>query len=375
MNRAIARYRRRSQEPEQAGRSTEGFGSTPPARLSRRAFFGRTTLAAYAVGSSIPWLAAAPASASAFIQTVLGPVPPQRFGSALVHEHVLCDFIGADQTGRHRWDVDDVVRTMLPYLKQLQERGFSGFIDCTPAHMDGSTGAQAAGRGDRTASLTNTGYYGGAGDKFVPRHAYDESPDQLADRWVREWEQGIEDTGVKPGFMKIGVDEAKAEPPGFRTSMRKCQRLGACIETDRFVGDLPHWRRARGLAAAQRFVAEGGVPSRFIVAHSDGHGIHINQEVAKLGAWVSFDAISRKPLEQHLKMVAAMLENHSERLLLSHDNGWFEAGKPGGGKVRDYNFLHDIFLPALRQRDVSERLIRKLTVENPAKAFAVSARS
>ena len=70
-----------------------------------------------------------------------------------------------------------------------------------------------------------------------------------------------------------------------------------------------------------------------------------------------------------------MLEKHADRLLLSHDNGWFEVGKPGGGKVRDFNYLADSFLPALRKTGVSEETIRQLTVSNPAKAFAIPNRS
>jgi phosphotriesterase-related protein len=127
-----------------------------------------------------------------------------------------------------------------------------------------------------------------------------------------------------------------------------------------------------GLAAVKLFIAEGGASARFVVAHSDGHGIHSNQQVAELGAWVSFDAISRKPLEEHLKLVTSMIEKHSGRLLLSHDNGWFNVGQPGGGKIRDYNYVNDTFLPALRKAGVTDAMIRKLTVENPAAVFAVA---
>src|SRR3989442_510047 len=68
-----------------------------------------------------------------FIQTVLGPIPAAKLGRALAHEHVMCDFVGADQTGRHRWEIDAVVKRMQPVLAQLKERGFTGFFDCTPA--------------------------------------------------------------------------------------------------------------------------------------------------------------------------------------------------------------------------------------------------
>ena len=129
---------------------------------------------------------AASASTEPLVQTVLGPVPASKLGFTLVHEHIMCDFIGAEQTGRHRWEVEAVVKRMMPVLEQLKARGVKGFIDCTPAFI---------GRDPRVLKrlaqetglhiVTNTGYYGGAGDKFVPKHAYDETADQLASRWVR----------------------------------------------------------------------------------------------------------------------------------------------------------------------------------------------
>ena len=54
--------------------------------------------------------------------------------------------------------------------------------------------------------VTTTGYYGAAKDKFVPAHAYRESPEQLAARWTREFVNGIDGTNIKPGIIKIGVD-------------------------------------------------------------------------------------------------------------------------------------------------------------------------
>jgi predicted metal-dependent phosphotriesterase family hydrolase len=268
------------------------------------------------------------------IQTVLGPIPASEFGFALTHEHVLCDFIGAEKTGQHRWDVEEVVRTMRPYLEALKSVGVSGFVDCTPAYIgrDPRVLKQLA-QSTRMHIVTNTGYYGGANDKFVPNHAYGETAEQLAARWIAEWQHGIEGTGVKPGFMKIGVDEAKN---------------GQLSEID------------AKLVRPKR---------KFIVAHSDGHGLDINKQVADLGAWVSFDAISRRPLETHLKLVQRMLEQHADYLLLSHDNGWYAVGETQ--KIRPFTYLAERFLPALAKAGVLPATIRKLTVENPAAAFAL----
>jgi predicted metal-dependent phosphotriesterase family hydrolase len=299
------------------------------------------------------------------IQTVLGAIPASSFGVALTHEHVMCDFVGAEKTGRHRWDVDEVVRTMRPHLEAVKKAGVTGFVDCTPAYI---------GRDPRVLKrlaqetglhiVANTGYYGGANDKFVPKHAFAETEEQLAARWIAEWKHGIEETGVKPGFIKIGVDEARN---GQLSEIdAKLVRAAALASAKTNLAVVCHTGGGpAGFAAAKLFAAP---KHKFIVAHSDGHGLDINKQVADLGAWVSFDAISRKPLETHLKLVLAMLEKHSDRLLLSQDNGWYAVGE--AQKIRCYTYLVEKFLPALRDAGVTKTTIQKLTVDSPAVAFA-----
>lgn len=98
----------------------------------------------------------------------------------------------------------------------------------------------------------------------------------------------------------------------------------------------------------------------------------INQQIAELGAWISYDAISRMPIQVHLKLLSAMQDKFSDRILLSHDNGWYWVGQKNGGEIRDLNYLNDTFLPALRKNGTGEDIIRKLIIENPARAFRLS---
>ncbi|MCI0536434.1 MAG: hypothetical protein L0Z50_14535 [Verrucomicrobiales bacterium] len=371
---------RRDEAPTSSRHETRGSVSATVSG-TRREFIG--ALIAGTLGLNLPAVVDAATEGRPFIQTVLGPIPAGSFGSALTHEHLLVDFIGAAQTGRHRWDVSAVVKRMLPYLTQLKERGVTGLVECTTAYFGRDPRvlkqlAEATG----LHIVTNTGYYGNPNDKYLPKHAYDETADQLAARWVREWEQGIEDTGIKPGFMKIGIHEAKGDPLKLSDIHEKLVRAAAgvskrtglttvCHTGFRFVTRAWEGGGPAGLAAARLFIAEGGAPGRFIMAHSDGHGLEINQQAAELGVWVAYDAISRRSLEQHLELVTAMIKKHAGRVLLSHDNGWFNVGQANGGEVRDFNYLHDTFLPALRKAGVSQEIIHGLTVKNPAAAFGV----
>lgn len=327
----------------------------------------------WALAGAGGWLHSAPARKSKFIETVLGPIEPDSLGSTLPHEHVMCDFIGAEQTGRQRWDVTAVVNRMRPFLRELKSRGVTGFVDCTPAYIGRDPRVlRALAQQTGLHILTNTGYYGGAGDKFVPPHAHQETADRLSARWQEEWKQGIEGTGVKPGFVKIGVDEVDRATGRLSSIDEKLVRAAARTSKQTGLAVVCHTGGGpAGLASTRIFIEEKANPARFIVAHSDRHGLPVNQEVAELGAWVSFDAISRQPLEEHLALVEAMIQRHADRLLLSHDNGWFWVGQENGGEVRDFNYLHDHFQPACRRKGISEATLRQLTVENPAQAFAI----
>jgi phosphotriesterase-related protein len=308
------------------------------------------------------------------IQTVTGPIRPAEFGFVLPHEHVLCDFIGAEKTGPHRWNTDEVFRAILPNLRQAKERGVAGFVDCTPAYIGRDARLlQRLARETGLHILTNTGYYGAAGDKYLPSHAHTETADALTARWIREWEKGIDGTDIRPGFIKIGVDPAQGEPAKLsdvdakivRAAARASKRTGLTVASHTGQG-------AAALAELAIFAEEGAPASRFIFVHADSEkDLSFHKQVAAKGAWVEFDGVGSRPAAEHLKQILPIVEAYPDRVLLSMDRGWYNAGEPNGGNIRDYNILPDTFLPAMRAAGVSDATIKKLTVENPAKAFAV----
>ena len=67
--------------------------------------------------------------------TVNGRIPAARLGRSLIHEHILVDFIGADQITTSRWDKEEVIKTVLPFLKEAKQAGVQSFFDCTPAFL------------------------------------------------------------------------------------------------------------------------------------------------------------------------------------------------------------------------------------------------
>lgn len=138
------------------------------------------------------------------IETVRGAIDPDRLGTTLIHEHVLVDFIGADQASPSRYNADEVFAAALPKLKDLYAAGCRALVECTPAFLGRDPRllrrlSEASG----LHIITNTGLYGANKDRHIPKFAYTETTDVLARRWITEYQRGID--GIKPGFMKIGV--------------------------------------------------------------------------------------------------------------------------------------------------------------------------
>ena len=306
------------------------------------------------------------------IRTVSGSIPASSFGFVLPHEHVMVDFIGAQKTNRSRWNPDDVVAVMQPYLLAAKQRGVRGFVDCTPAYLarDPLVLKKLA-LGTGLHILTNTGYYGDAKGLYLPPSVQNETATRIAARWLAEWENGIEDTGVRPGFVKIRVDGLAVAPTRMSEMDDKLLTAAAMVNNKTNSAVICHSPGPSGLSAALRFAAKGGDPGKFVVAHCDDNGVDLNQQIAVAGSWVSIDAIGRKTEAEHLSIVMPILQKSPRQLLISMDSGWYHVGEPGGGKINDFNALSDRFLPALRRAGVTAAEINRLTVENPARVFAL----
>ena len=317
---------------------------------------------------------AQPPFGSSRVMTVLGPVAPDLLGSTLCHEHVLVDFVGADRISRDRYDADEARDVALPHLQRVRTLGCRAFVECTPAYLgrDPRLLARLA-KDSGLHILTNTGYYGAAKDQYVPGYAREASADQLADRWVREWTDGIEGTGVRPGFIKTGVDAgplSAIDRKLVRAAARTHARTGLTIASH--TGDTR--------AATEQFVvlAEEHVrPEAFIWVHAQSDWeLESRVEAARRGAWIEIDNIDGKTVPACVERVTALKARGClNRLLISHDAGWYRPGEPRGGAFRGFETVYAAFLPALRQAAWSADEVDQLMVKNPAAAFAVRTRT
>lgn len=307
-------------------------------------------------------------NASSTVNTVTGPITPERIGLTLMHEHVLVDFIGADQVSASRYDANHAFATVLPHLLQVRKHGCDSLVECTPAYLGRDvTLLRRLSEASGVNILSNTGYYGAANDKHLPAHAFTETADQLAARWTREFETGIDGTPIKPAFMKIGVDGAPLSDVD-----RKLVRAAAITNRNTGLAIASHTGTGAAATAELELLDAAGVPgSSFIWVHAQSErDPAFHARAAKAGAWVEFDGVSDGTIARHVELVTQMkAQGFLGRVLVSHDAGWYRVGEPGGGQFRPFDTLFTKFVPALTAAGVTTEEVRQLLVGNPRRAL------
>ena len=307
------------------------------------------------------------------IMTVNGPVASRDMGTTLTHEHILVDFIGADSITSQRWDRSKVAEIALPYLSKIKELSCRTFIECTPAYL-GRDPLLLKSISDYIGLniVTNTGLYGAGDNKYLPEFAFSETADQLASRWIKEWKHGIDSSGIRPGFIKIGV------AGGSLSEMHK-KLVIAAARTHLRTGLTIASHTGPSVPAFEQLEilkSEGVAPSAFIWVHAQAEkDISTHVKAAKMGAWISLDGIDDNNLEDYVRMIQNMKDNNVlGKVLLSHDAGRYHPGEKNGGEYKGYTTLFEKLIPLLIKDSFTLADIHKLLVSNPAEAFTIRVR-
>jgi predicted metal-dependent phosphotriesterase family hydrolase len=311
--------------------------------------------------------------AEGVIMTVIGPIHPSDVKFTLTHEHILADFIGAEQYSKDRYDAGEVYTTALPFLQELKAKGCATFVDCSPAYLGRDVLLlQRLAKASQLNFITNTGYYGAVKEKFLPTHVYSETAEQIAARWISEWENGIEGTGIKPGFIKTSVDKGP-----LTATQRKI--IDAAALTHLATGLTIGIHTGNGDAAKEQLEilkARAVSPSARIWIHAQNEpDMAYHLEAARKGSWVSFDGVNPETLKANVGYLQTMKrEGLLASVLVSQDSGWYHVGEPKGGNYKSYTCILTDFIPALKQNGFTKKEIDLLFVVNPAKALTINVR-
>lgn len=305
------------------------------------------------------------------VQTVLGAVPVEDLGFTLPAEHIYQQGweIG-DITAYSLWQLedDDVWTEEIDAFKQL---GGTCITDLTVPCM-GRRPERLRELSKRTGVhiVMATGWYI---ENFVPPvdNLERRTVDSIASQMIEEIEDGVGDTGIRPGI--IGEFGARAswitplEERIHRASSRAHKATGVALST--------HAERSEvGIQQLDLFDEEGVDLSKVAIGHCDSWPmLDYWTRIAERGAYVQLDNIGivlGRHEERLAVLICKMVElGYESQLLLSHDVGMAPELKYYDG--RGFVYLSESFLPRLRKAGLPDTILKTITVDNPRRFLAI----
>ena len=302
------------------------------------------------------------------LYTTLGLRRADELGMILPHEHVFVDLRPPGEQDHSGVTAEDVSGLMAPELARAKETGCTALVEGTPAGVGRRVDlVQAASRAAGLPVVVPTGIYR---EPWVPEWAMQASEESIRDWMVGELQDTVTGTSVRPAWIKLSAGDeglTDVETKILRAAASAGAATGAVIGSHTIRGRVVH---------DQLDVIEqrGYRPDRFIWIHTQTEpdtALHL--DVARRGAYIEYDKIGSAGLtdDWYIERIKNVLDaGLGDRLLLSHDRGWFDPAKPGGGQPKPFTYLAQSFVPALRAAGVPELEVRRLTVTNPFRAFA-----
>ena len=314
------------------------------------------------------------------VNTVLGPVSADKLGFTLTHEHIRESSAGVPYTYPDLLNHEEDVARGVSLLNQAAEEGVGTVLNVTTLDLgrDMRLIQEVAGKVNLNI-VAATGLW-----RDIPRHiGIGATPDQLGKAFIREIEQGIENTGVKAGVIKVATDEehiveGKLTRPNelvLRAAAIACKATGVPIATHTAA------RAKAGNYQVAIFEDEGVDLTRVCIGHSnDTDDLDYLSGIIRKGCFLGMDRYPGNPeglnWEQRTEVVRKLVNlGFSTKITLSHDFGGARPALPENIERRSRNnpdgycFIIRRVIPRLLELGVTVEDVDNMTVHGPRRLF------
>ncbi|MBM3949555.1 MAG: hypothetical protein FJ312_10055 [SAR202 cluster bacterium] len=340
------------------------------------------------------------------IQTVLGPIEPEKLGITHTHEHLLIDLacyfqvpdaaservlinapLTMDRLGNiyakwnYNWDSMQLldVATAIEQVSRFKYAGGSSIVDTTSIGIARDPLAL-----QRISRATGLNIIMGASHYVPLSHPTDmdkRSEQSIADHIVRDVTVGVGETGVRSGligeignFWPMSANERKV----LLASAHAAQETGAAILIHPgFHADSPP-------AILDVLIKAGLKPERIVMGHLDVfHDLKWFERLAATGCYMEWDTFGMEDTHrpsvvtetfqrssdvQRMQKLEYLIERgYGNRLVIAHDVCFKFRYSHYGGKTYDHILTN--IVPRMRKRGFTEKHINDILVENPKRVL------
>lgn len=313
------------------------------------------------------------------VETVRGPVAVADLGPTLMHEHVFVLQPEALQNyghvwGASYWDEEARVADAIEKLRAVRAAGIRTIVDPTAPGLGRYIPRIQRINGEVDLNIiVASGVYAFL---ELPNFLGYRSPDAIAEIFVREIREGIDDTGVKAAFLKCCVERhgLVGDTPRILEAIAL-----AAVETGAPVMVHTNAEAKTGLLALDSLTKAGVDPRRIVIAHAgDSNDLAYLRAIGDSGAALGFDRFNipffNPDADRVRTLVALLAEGYGDRIHLGHDAACFYdfmTGDPNFADEKpDYLHIWRTILPAFAEAGVTQAQIDELTTTNPQRFFA-----
>jgi phosphotriesterase-related protein len=323
----------------------------------------------------------------ATIQTVTGPIDAQQLGTTLIHEHLRT----RDEAVHQQWpglstsggipereiepggDYDAAVEA----ASAAVELGVRSICDPTAMFLGRDVDFMRRVSEDTGLQvLACTGIYT---YDHLPTFFVSRTPDLIADLFVRDIEESVQEMPIRAAFIKCAADEH-----GITENVEKVHRAAAQASLRTGAPIMAHSRPASetGPRQVEIFLEEGVDPAKVQIAHTgDSTDLEYIEGLLETGVYIGLDRYGLEmflPYEQRNQTALALLERgYAERMFISADScatiDWFphpvveQMLAAGLAKDWDIRIVPQRVLPDLRAGGMTEEQERTMLIENPVR--------
>lgn len=310
------------------------------------------------------------------VETVRGPVDANQLGTTLMHEHIFILQPEALQNWGHAfgagyWNEPERLDDAVAKLGAVRDAGIRTIVDPTAPGLGRFIPRiqELNARVDLNIVVASGVY----AFLELPNFLAYRPVEAIADLFIREIRHGIDDTGVKAGFLKCAVEQH-----GLIGDIPRILEAIALAAVETGVPVMVHTNAVArtGLDALETLTGHGVKPERIVIAHAgDSNDLGYLRAIADTGAWLGCDRFGIEhfnPLADRITTLLALLgEGYGDRVHLSHDAACFldfMIGDPAFANEKpDYLLISNQVLPALREHGVTQAQIDEMMIGNAAR--------
>jgi phosphotriesterase-related protein len=307
------------------------------------------------------------------VQSTDGKIDSSKLGRTLIHEHIYVEFPG--------WRFDckapkfiraEAMSRAVDKLQELQSLGCSTLVDPCPMDLgrDVEFVAEVAQKSG-TRIIVTTGVYTEETAQMAVRW---QPKEDLIDLYVKELTEGVGDTGIKCGAIKIGTAHGPATE--YERKM-----IGVAAEAAKITGApiISHTPMATHGHEQIDIVEAHGVPANcLIVGHcGDRDDVEYQKSIAARDSFVGLDRFGMTVVlsdELRMKNLIQLVEaGYRDKLLVSHDTVMCMPGRfppeYAGFTPPAITHLVEVLAPRMYDMGLKREDFESILIDNPSKWF------